>query len=243
MPATNVRTALAEQRQSRQQQQEKRSWLAILKASAAEWLDADAMTWAAAIACYTVLALAPMLVVAVKVATIVLRQGNAVQRIRDTAAQWLGPDGANAIGAILDKMANQRSGTLAAVISGVLVVVSVGGVFAEIQQAMNRVWKVKPKPGRAFSTFIRARLKSVVVLGIAALLILGSIAVAGWITHFAAQHGMGWRLLSWTIDFIATVVALTLIFAMVLKVVPDADIEWRYTIVGAVLTAVLFALG
>ncbi|HEY2589726.1 MAG TPA: YihY/virulence factor BrkB family protein [Tepidisphaeraceae bacterium] len=243
MPATNVRTALAEQRQTRQQQQQGRSWFAILKASASEWVDADAMTWAAAISCYTVLALAPLLVVAVKVATIVLRQGNAVQKVRDTAAHWMGSDGANAVGAILDKMANQRSGTLAAIISGVLVIVSVGGVFAEIQQAMNRVWKLKPKPGRALVAFIRARLKSIVVLGIAALLILGSIAVAGWISHFAEQHGMGWKFLTWAIDFIATVVALTLIFAMVFKTVPDAEIEWKSTLIGAVLTAVLFALG
>ena len=99
MPATNVRTALAEQRQTRRQQQQNRSWLVIVKASASEWVDADAMTWAAAISCYTVLALAPLLVVAVKVATIVLRQGNAVQKVRDTAAHWMGPDGANAVAA------------------------------------------------------------------------------------------------------------------------------------------------
>ena len=239
MPATDIRTALSQQRQSQQQS----SWRAILKASATEWVDADSMTWAAAIACYTVLALAPMLVVAVKVGTFVLRQGNAVQKIRDAATQWIGPDGATAVGAILDRMAQQRSGTIAAIISGILIVVSVGGVFAEIQQAMNRVWKLKPKPGKALIAFVRARFKSIVVLGFAALLILASVVAAEAIKNWSKDLGMGWTFVGWTIDFVATVVVLTIIFGMVFKTVPDAEIEWHNTIVGALITAFLFALG
>lgn len=243
MPATNVRTALAEQRQSQKQQQQNRSWFAILKASATEWMDADAMTWAAAIACYTVLALAPLLVVAVKVATIVLRQTNAIDNIRKAAGNWIGPDGATAIGAILDKMASQRSGTMAAIISGVLVIISVGGVFAEIQQALNRVWKLKPKPGGALMGFIRARLKSVVVLGFAALVVLASVVAVAWIKNLNNTSGTAGTVIHWVIEFVATIVVMTIIFGMVFKVVPDAQIGWRSTLWGAVMTAVLFALG
>lgn len=240
MAATDIQTALAEQRKTREQQ----SWWNILKTSGSEWVDADAMTWAAAIACYTVLALAPLLVVAVKLFTVLLRdQANAVQKIQDNATSWLGPDGAKAIAAILEKVVEQKGGLMAAIISGLLVIVSVGGVFSEFQQAMNRVWKVKPKAGRGLMTFIGARLKSVVVLAIAALLLLASVAVAGWLNHLTSQFGMGWKFLSWSVDFIATLVALTLIFGMVFKTVPDAEIEWKSTILGAVITALLFALG
>lgn len=240
MPATNVRTALAQGREAQQQ----RSWWGILKKSASEWSDADAMTWAAAIACYTVLALAPLLVVAVKVATVVLRgQATAVSTIHDDVAKMMGGDGANAITAILDKIVNQKGGVLATIVSSVLVIVSVGGVFAEVQQAMNRVWKLKPKPGQAMMAFIRARLKSVVVLGLAAVVLVASLWVAAWLDRLTASFGAGGKILAWATDLVATLIALSLIFAMVFRTVPDAEIGWSTTVIGAVITAVLFGVG
>jgi membrane protein len=241
MPATDVRTALTQQRQARQQS----SWWGILKNSASEWSDADAMTWAAAIACYAVLALAPLLVVAVKVGAVLLRgQANAVSAINNDVLKIMGSsDGAGAITAILDKVVNQKGGLLASMISSVLVIVSVGGVFSEVQQAMNRVWKLKPRPGQAMIAFIRARLMSVVVLGLAAVVLLASLFVAGWLDKHTEQFGAGAKVLAWGIDLVATLIALTLILAMVFRTVPDAEIEWRTTVVGAIITAVLFAAG
>jgi membrane protein len=241
MAPTDVRTALARQHQAKQQ----RSWWSILKTSACEWSDADAMTWAAAIACYTVLALAPLLVVAVKVTSVVLvGHGNPVKTIHDDVAKVMGTSaGANAIEAILDNVVNQKGGLIASIVSGILVVVSVGGVFAEIQQAMNRVWKLKPKPGQALGAFVRARLKSVVVLAVAAVVLLASLAIAGALEKLTSHFGPGAKFLVWGIDLVATLVALTLIFAMVFKTVPDAEIGWRTTVIGAAITAVLFAIG
>lgn len=240
MSATDIRSALAEQRKARQQ----RSWWSILKISASEWIDADAMTWAAAIACYTVLALAPLLVVAVKVGTVLLRgQTTAVHTIHDDVAAMMGSEGADAISTILDKVVKQDGGLIASIISGILVIVGVGGVFSEIQQAMNRVWKLKPKPGQAFGAFIRARLKSVVVLGIAAIVLLASLAVAAALHKVTAHFGPAAKVLTWGTDLIATLIALTLIFGLVFKTVPDAEIGWGTTLIGAVITALLFAVG
>jgi membrane protein len=240
MLATDVRTALAQQRQARRQN----SWWSILKSSASEWSDADAMTWAAAIACYTVLSLAPLLVVAVKVGAVLLRgQANAVSAINQDVVKMMGSDAGGAIAAVLDKVVNQKGGLLASVISGVLVIVSVRGVFSEIQQAMNRVWKLRPKPGQAMMAFIRARLKSVVVLGLAAVVLLASLFVAGWVEKQTAELGAGGKFLAWGTDLLATLIASTLILAMVFRTVPDAEIGWRTTIVGALITAVLFEVG
>lgn len=241
MAATDVRTALVQQRQARQQ----RSWWSILKVSANEWLDADAMTWAAAIACYAVLALAPLLVVAVKIGTVILRgQGNVVNTIHENVTKIMGTSqGADAIAAILDKVVDQKGGVLASVVSGVIVIFSVGGVFAEIQQAMNRVWKLKPKPGQAMGTFIRARLKSVVVLAIAAIVVIASLAIAEAIDKATVHFGAAARFLTWGVDLLATLIALTIIFGLVFKTVPDAEIGWHTTITGAIITALLFAIG
>ena len=239
MAATDVRTALSEQKKS----QQKQSWLGMTKDAGSEWVEDDAMTWAAAIACYTLLAIAPMLVIAVKVGTILLGGGNAPEKIRNQAQNWMGSDAAGAIATILDKVVHQGGGLVASIVSGVLVIVSVGGVFAEIQQAMNRVWKVKPKPKSALWAFVKARLKSVVVLGIAAVILIASVVVSGWIGTALKSMGMQWKWISVLIDVVASIAVLTLIFAMVYRVVPDANIEWRTTWVGALLTAILFAIG
>lgn len=241
MAPTDVRTALAQQRQARQQ----RSWWSILKTSASEWSDADAMTWAAAIACYAVLALAPLLVVVVKIAAVALMgQGDPVKTIHDDVAKMMGTsEGAKAVATILDQIVKQKGGLLASIISGILVVVSVGGVFSEVQQAMNRVWKLKPKPGQAMGAFIRARLKSVIVLGLAIIVLFASLGVATTLEKLTSHFGPAAAFLTWVIDLIASLVALTIIFGLVFKTVPDAEISWRSTLIGAAITAVLFAIG
>ena len=202
------------------------------------------MTWAAAIACYTVLALAPMLVVAMKIATVFLSgQQKAAEKIESNASLWLGEEGGRAIGAILDHIVQQKSGVIASIVSAVFIVVSIGGVFAEIQQAMNRVWKLKVKRGQAIMEYLRARLTSIVVLGLAAIILLASIVIAGWIAGWAVQTGLAWRVVGWTIEVVANLIALTLIFGLVFRTVPDAQIGWRTTFVGAAITAVLFLVG
>jgi len=239
MSPTDIRTALAEQRKARALS----SWGSVIKATVSEWLDDDAMTWAAAVACYAVLALAPLLVIAIKVIA-VIKGGRAADKLISTeAVGWMGPATAQAIEEILKKSSQPGSGVVAAVVSAVLVVLSVGGVFAELQQAMNRIWKIKPRPGRALWRYIKARLISVLVMAVAALLLLGSVVVATWLENVTRDLGLGLKYLTWLIDAAVSVGVLTLLFALLYRTAPDANIAWRVTWLGAFITAVLFQVG
>jgi membrane protein len=215
----------------------------MIKETVVEWLDDDAMTWAAAVACYTLLALAPVLVLALKVLTVVLHKREAMEQLRSQLVNWMGPATANAINEIMDKTSRTGGSAFSTIISLVLIVISIGGVFAELQHAMNRIWKVKPKPGRALWGFVRARLLSLFVLVAAVILMLVSVPVTGWIEHLTGTLGAGARWVTWIVDVHVSIGVLTLLFALLYRTVPDAWIEWRPTVVGAIITAVLFEIG
>jgi membrane protein len=238
MPATDVRTAIAEQRKQKSEQ----SWFGLLKKAASEFMSDDAMTWAAAVACYTLLALAPLIVVAIKVGAILLRN-KAQGQIGSQAAAWMGDAAAQAINEIINKASQPGKGTVATIISLLLAVFSATGVFAQLQAAMNRIWKVKQNPGQAIWAFLRSRGLSLLVVLFAAVLLLGSVFIATWLGHFTKYLGMGWKWVTWVIDVGVSVGVLTVLFALLFRTLPDAQIEWRSTWVGAILTAVLFEVG
>lgn len=239
MPVTDIQSALSKKSRPGT------SWRAIVKQTVSEWLDDDAMTWGAALACYALLALAPLLVIALRVLAVFLGGERASRGVQSGAGNLMaGGKAGDAIKQIMDNAANQHHGGLIAVVIGaVLAIVSAGGVFGELQQAMNRIWKVKPKPGNALLGFIQSRLLSVVVLAIAAVLLVGSVIIAGWLTKRTESMGMGWAALSWVINLVVSVGVLTLLFALLYKTVPDADIEWRSTWFGSFITALLFEAG
>jgi membrane protein len=221
----------------------RQSWSQMVKTAGSEWVQDDATTWAAAIACYALLALAPMLVIAIRVGVVLGGQHNAVANIENEAAGWMGADAAKAIATIIDRIVAHGGGVVATIISSVLVLVSVSGVFSELQAALNRVWELKPKPGRAFTSFIVARVKSVGVMIIAAIILLGSIIITTWLEAMTRFLGLGMVYVIWVVDVLISIGMLTLIFGVVYKIIPDAEIEWRSTWVGALITAVLFQLG
>jgi membrane protein len=239
MPATDMQSALSKKSQAQT------SWWTIVKQTVTEWLDDDAMTWGAALACYTLLALAPLLVIALRVLAVFVGGQRASEGVQSGVGNMMsGGKAGDAVKQIMDKAASQsHGGHIAIIIGAVLAIISAGGVFAELQQAMNRIWKVKPKAGNALWAFIQSRLLSVVVLAIAAVLLVGSVIVAGWLTKRTSSMGMGWAALSWVINLLVSLGVLTLLFALLYRTVPDAEIEWRSTWFGSFISAILFEAG
>ena len=219
------------------------SWFALIKETVTEWVDDDAQTWAAAVACYTLLALAPLLVLAIHFLSVFLSGHVPQDQIQHQAQAWMGPKAGEAIAEIVKNASKPGSGKVATIISLILAIVSVGGVYAELQQAMNRIWKVKAKPNSAMMAWLWARAKSLGVVLSAALLLLASVVATTWLGKIMTSLGLTWKYLGLGIDVLASVVVLTLLFAILYRTVPDAEIEWRTTWIGAIMTAVLFELG
>ena len=120
------------------------------------------------------------------------------------------------------------------------------GVFGQLQDALNTIWGVKPKPGRSFVSFLRARFLSFAMVADVCFLLLVSLtasavltAVGGYLEHVLA----GGNVLAWTIHLVLDISIVTLLFAMIFKFLPDAKLSWRDVRLGAALTAALFLVG
>ncbi|MCB0125262.1 MAG: YihY/virulence factor BrkB family protein [Caldilineaceae bacterium] len=222
------------------------TWWQLLKETVSEWLNDDASRLAAALAFYTALSVAPLLVMVIVVAGFVWGQ-NAVQSQLMTQLQSaIGPQGADFIATVLNNADQPTAGSIAGLISlGVLLWGSTN-VFAQLQSSLNRIWNVEPKPGRGVWGTIRDRILSFgMVLGIAFLLlvslILNAVLSALSNTSSGLLPGIGWV---WQIaNFVISFAVITLLFAAIYKVLPDVTIGWRSVLGGAIATALLFTIG
>ena len=218
-------------------------WWGIIKQTFADFSEDKAMKQAAALALYIILALAPLLVISLKIVS-TFAPKSAPQQVEAQATQLVGGQGGKAIGEMITKsQEKQETGTLAAIISFAIVLFSASGVFAELQDSMNTIWEVRPKPSAPWYVMIFKRLFSMgMVLAILFLLMVSMFVTATVMALGQKMFGEG----SWLVQglewILSTAVAVVL-FAAIFKFIPDAKIQWRDVWVGAVVTAVLFTLG
>jgi len=218
--------------------------LRVLSETAADWMQDNAMRLSAALSLYTILSLAPLLVITLKVIALVLRNKDyAREQMTQQVSSLMGPQTADAIRPMIEGGAKGGHGALAAVVSTAVLIFSATGVFAELQDAMNTIWGVKPKPNQGIWGFVRHRLLSVgMVFGIAFLLLVSmfvSTALAA-IARYIAGNG---KWLAFVADVIVSFGVVTLLFAAIFKFLPDVMIRWRHVWLGAAITALLFTLG
>jgi len=218
----------------------------ILKETGSDWSKDDATRLAAALAYYTVLSIAPLLVVAVSVAGLVFGEEAARGQIAAQLSGVVGPQAGEGIQTLLSNAKSPDEGVLGSIIGLVVLLFGASGVFGELQASMNEIWKVEPKPGMGVLGFLRARFFSFsMVLGVAFLLLVSlmlSAVLAGIGGAFtSALPGGAWL---WEgVNFFVALGVITVLFALIFKVVPDVKIEWRDVWIGAAVTALLFSIG
>lgn len=218
----------------------------ILKETGSDWSKDDATRLAAALAYYTVLSIAPLLVVAVSVAGLVFGEEAARGQIAGQLSSVVGPEAGKGIQTLLSNAKAPDDGTIGSIVGIVVLLFGASGVFGELQQSMNSIWKVEPKPGLGVWGWIRARFFSFsMVLGVAFLLLVSlllSAVLAGIGGAFStALPGGAWL---WEgVNFVVSLGVITVLFALIFKVVPDVEIQWRDVWIGAAVTALLFTLG
>ena len=223
-----------------------KSILELLKETGSDWIDDKAPRLAASLALYTLMSLAPLLVLAVSVAGLMFGEDAARGQIAQQLSGVLGEKGALAIQAILANAKTPSSGVVGTVVGLALALFGASGVFGELQGTLNAIWDVDSKPGRGLKGFLRDRFFSfTLVLGVAFLLLVslvltaGLAAVGAYFTHTLPGGAVVWQV----VNFVVALAVTTLLFALIYKVVPDVKIQWRDVWVGALATAALFALG
>jgi len=200
--------------------------------------DDEMMTRAAALAFYAALSFAPLLVLSLWLASALdpTLQDALVGGLSDLVG-----DQAAATADLVIANAQRRPGfgTIAGVISLCVMLFSASAVFAQLQGALNRIWGLKPRPGRAWLGWLRSRAQAIGLLLTLVLLLIISLSVSAVIAIYIPGDTLVWRLTEAAISFAVFVG----VFASIFKVLPDALIRWRDALIGAALTALLFALG
>ncbi len=192
------------------------------------------------------LSLAPLLIVAVSVAGLVFGEEAARGELTGQLQAIVGVDGAEAVENILANAKSTSSGVIGTILGSVLLLFGASGVFGELQGAMNTIWEVEAKPGRGVMGFIRDRFFSLtMVLGVGLLLLVSLVLSAGLsaLGQFFSSSLPGGELVWQVLNFVISIAVFTALFALIFKIVPDVKIGWSDVWIGALVTAVLFALG
>lgn len=218
----------------------------ILKETFTEWSEDKASRLAAALAYYTVFSLAPLLIIVIVAVGAVFGQSAVEGQIVSQIEGTVGENGAQLIETMLKSISERGSGVLATVIAIVTVLVGATGVFNQLQDALNTIWEVAPKPERGLLGMLQDRLISfLMILGMGLLLIAtfilsaGLAAIEGFLGDLVPDFFNLLQFGNSAISFGLTV----LLFGMIYKVLPDVQISWRDVWIGATVTAVLFTIG
>ncbi len=218
----------------------------LVKKTFAEWNEDKAPRLAAALAYYTVFSLAPLLIIVIAIAGLAFGQQSARSQIVGQFQNLIGDQGAQAVQTLLEGASKPSSSVLATVLGTATLLLGAAGLFGQLQDALNTIWEVTPKPGRGFMSMVRDRFLSfTLVLGTGFLLLVSLIVSAG-LRAFSGYLGSLAPNLGLILELSNTIISLaviTLLFAMIFKMLPDVNIGWSDVWIGAVVTALLFTIG
>lgn len=223
-----------------------RSIPSLLKETASEWVSDNALRLSASLAYYALFSLAPLLLVVIAIAGLVFGQDAARHQLAQSIQQLAGEQAGHAIEGMAHN-AGSRGGNIFATVFGLVVLLfGASGVFGELKSALNTIWGVTLKPGRSLIQLFFDRLLSFgMVLGIGFLLLISLVITA----LLAALSTYLRGLLPWPpallhlMDFLVSLGVVTVMFAMLFRFLPNVKLRWHDVWIGAVGTAVLFALG
>ncbi len=200
--------------------------------------DDELMTRAAALSFYAALSFAPLLLLLVWIVSMLHPEWQG--ELSGALAGVVGTRAAEALDAVIaSAKSHPKLGDIAGIIGIGVTLFGASAVFAQLQGTLDRVWRVKPKPGAAVSAWLRARARAFALLGGIAFMMIVSFLVSAAIQTLVRGDGTTWRIVEYAISVVVFVAA----FATMYKVLPDAVIDWSEAIIGAILTTALFLLG
>lgn len=218
----------------------------LLKVSVSAWTSDKAPSRGAALSYYTIFAMPPLFMIAIFMASLVFDPSSVRTQIFSEVGGLIGKRSAQAIETAMTAQYETNKGMLATSIAVVTLIVTATGLFIELQDALNSIWGVEPKPGHGLMVFVRMRLLSfAMVVGIGFLLLVSLLvstalaAVSKYLNLLMPGIGIVSVIISGAVSF----AVITVLFAMIFKVLPDVKIAWRDVWVGAVVTSLLFTAG
>ncbi len=206
-----------------------------------EWIADDISTHAAALAYFTVFAIAPTLIIAVAVTGLAFGPEAARGEIQGQLQGVVGEAGAKVIEDMMASAAKPAQGIVATVLSVFVLIFGATGVFAALQNALNKIWDIEPRGTNGILAFLRNRFLSFTMVVGVGFLLLVSLVMSAAVAALGKWLGQSnvWQV----VNFVISYGVITLLFAMIYKVLPDVKVEWRDVWMGSAVTAALFNIG
>lgn len=219
----------------------------LLKLTFAEWTNDDAFELSAALAFYTIFSIAPVLLIAVGVASFFFAPGTAADRIVGEMGTMIGTQGANAVKQVIESSRGFGKGVWAVSVGIITLITGATAVFGELQSALNRMWDVQAKPNRGvILSFIVDRLRSFAIAVCVGFLLLVSLVVSAAISGLQDYLDQWLPGIPWvwqTANSVSSFLVIAVLFALIYKFLPDVVIAWKDVWIGAAVTALLFSGG
>lgn len=223
-----------------------KEWKRLLLETWTEFNNDNAPRLGAALAYYTMLSLAPLLILIIAIAGLVLGEQAARGQLMYQVSDLVGTEGGAAVQQMVENARQPASGIVASLFGFLVLIFGASTVASELRASLNQIWNKQPEQGAGIRKMITERSYALaVVLGcgfllLVSLIVSSGIAAAG--TYVAERLPMPEIVLQ-ALNILAGIVVITGVFAVLFKYLPDVKIEWQDVILGAAFTSVLFALG
>ncbi|MCE3296870.1 MAG: rbn [Crocinitomicaceae bacterium] len=220
----------------------------LLKRTFNKWYGRDPFRESAIIAYYAIFSLPGLLMLIISVGGYFLEPEAVSGRLHQEISSVMGKDTADLAEEMVIQVSKTRESWLATIIGIATILIGATGVFAQIQKSLNTIWEVKATTAKSgIWIYLKTRLFSLgLILSIAFLLLISlviSAALSAVSTWLESRWSMPLLLVFQGLNFLLSLVFITLLFALMFKMLPDAQIKIRYVWVGAFLTSLLFVLG
>lgn len=224
----------------------KNTW-EILKSSFSGFSDDKITKLSGSLAYSTVFSMGPLLVVLISLCSLFLGREAVEGKIYYELQGFLGKAAAADLQNIIQKAAISGKGNIAIVVGGITLLLGATSVFSEIQDSINTIWGLKPKPHKGLIHMLRNRFMSFSVIISLGFVLLVSLVVTTLVDGFSHQleryFSSAGVVIFYIVNQLLTLLVVSLMFSVIFKVLPDAKIKWKDVAAGAVITALLFMLG
>jgi membrane protein len=219
---------------------------AHLRQSFSDWNEDNAPRLGAALAFYTILSISPLVILVVALISLIFDRSRAQTHVLSEAQALMGTGGKDAIESMLQSGRKLSSGIFPTVIGLATLAFGATTVFGELRSALNLIWEVKPKETSGITGMLRERVFSLgMVVSVGFILLVSLLASAGLaaVSKFFSDLIPIPPFILEVVNFIVSFIGIALLFALILKYVPEERVEWRDVRIGAIATALLFTIG
>lgn len=224
-----------------------KNFVELVKSAAAKWSDHNAPRLGAALAYYTLLSMAPLLILVVGICGLFLSKSEAERELLVQVRDLIGYSGAKTVQQLIDNAHQTGTGIFATAVALVTLLFGASGVFVELRDSLNTIWDAPQRSSSTWRDVIWQRLISFGMVLALGFLLLVSLLITTAITvvekFFGNWAPLHFALIGELVNVVTSMLAVALLFALIFKFVPDVPIRWREVTVGAFTTAVLFSVG